>query len=88
MSVQAIDRAYWIRTIHSDLASAGVLQERSHGLRLLFEGSDSPLVQQIKSAIEDKHQETPVDAMRSFCKWYSKRGGEPRLLKYMDTGHS
>ncbi|KAI4276494.1 MAG: hypothetical protein L6R38_005649 [Xanthoria sp. 2 TBL-2021] len=84
MSAQATDSAYRICTTHSDLASAGVLQERSYGLRLLCEGSDSPLVKQMKSAIEYKHQETPIDAMRSFCKWYSKRGDEPRLLKYME----
>ncbi|KAI4277266.1 MAG: hypothetical protein LQ337_001913 [Flavoplaca oasis] len=84
MIAQAIDVAYRICTTHSDLASAGILQKKSYDLRLLCEGSDSPLVRQMKSAIEYKHQDTSIDAMRRFAKWYSKRGDEPRLLKYME----
>ncbi|KAL8649208.1 MAG: hypothetical protein Q9226_005672 [Calogaya cf. arnoldii] len=88
MSAQAIDNAYRICTTHSDLASASVLQERSYGMKLLCEGSYSPLVKQMKSAIEYKHQETPMDTKRSFCKWYSRKGDKPRLLKYMEMFNS
>ena len=84
MSAQATENAYRVYMMHSDLASAIALQKRSYDLRVLCEGSDSPLVRQTKRSIETKQQEIPMDAVRRFAEWYSKRGDEPRLLKYME----
>ncbi|KAL8886686.1 MAG: hypothetical protein Q9192_006443, partial [Flavoplaca navasiana] len=84
MSAQATDNAYRVCMMHSDIASAIVLEKRTYDLRVLCEGSDSPLVRQTKRSIENKQQEIPMDAVRRIAKWYSKRGDEPRLLKYME----
>lgn len=85
VSVEAYDAAYRICTTHSDLASACVLQKRSYDMRVIYEGSDSPLVKQIKYALEYKHQETWVDGLRSLTKWRTTRDDEPKLLKFMGT---
>ncbi|KAL8719657.1 MAG: hypothetical protein Q9225_003354 [Loekoesia sp. 1 TL-2023] len=53
MNARVCDAAFRICATHRDSASASVLQKRSYEFRVLIEGSDSPIVKQMKSAIEN-----------------------------------
>ncbi|KAL8948105.1 MAG: hypothetical protein Q9222_005684 [Ikaeria aurantiellina] len=88
MSAAAYDAATRVSMMHSDTASACVMQKKSYDLRVLFQGIDYPFVRQLKKAIEYEHQEGPIDMLRRGAKWYSKRGEEPRLLKFMTPSGS
>ncbi|KAL8830377.1 MAG: hypothetical protein Q9170_005758 [Blastenia crenularia] len=83
LKAQAYGIVARICAMHSDLASACALQKRSYDLRVISEGHDSPLVRQMKSAIDSKAQDHPTDALRARSRWYTKRGQEPKLLKFM-----
>lgn len=85
LKAQMYDTAFRICAMHSDLAGACALQKSSYKLRVLCEGYDSPLVRQLRTAVEHKPPDHPTDALRAFSKWYTKRGQEPKLLKFLGT---
>ncbi|KAL8757398.1 MAG: hypothetical protein Q9184_004221 [Pyrenodesmia sp. 2 TL-2023] len=83
LSAQACEAAFHVCATHSDLASACALQRRSYEMRVVFAGSDAPLVKQMRSAMEYQHRETAADAWRKCSRWHTRRGDEPKLLKFM-----
>ncbi|KAL8920487.1 MAG: hypothetical protein Q9208_006236 [Pyrenodesmia sp. 3 TL-2023] len=83
LSAQACEAAFQVCATQSDLASACALQKRSYDMRVVFAGSDAPLVKQMRAAMEYRHCETIADAWRKETRWHSGRGDEPRLLRFM-----
>ena len=77
------DAAMGICFMHGDVASACIIQQRNYEARALFEGSDSLVMRQMKAAIENEHQETPMDT--PMTKWSLKRADVPKLLKFMES---
>ena len=86
ISVNIYDAAFRICETHLEVASAGALQQRGCDFRTLIEGSDSPIVKQMKRAVECKSQKQDhlADALRKRSKWYTKKGQEPKLLAIME----